>query len=1240
MASTIVYTLNIRGLNNDKKRRTILKWLKNNGCNIAFLQETFCQKEIEINNEWTIKHNLTNSAHSRGVAILFNNSLDFKIINIHKTDDARVILINTIIEGTETTLVNVYAPTDKRERNEFFKKLKFWIPRYADYPDNIIMGGDFNSTLNLNDRTNPDTNDYTMEEFNKLIVSLKLIDAWYIKHRKPHYTYTAPTTGSKSRIDYLFISPDFRYNMKNIKLKHAPQKDPHKAIHLEINLKKNKRGPGYWIFNAKLIESESYNILVKNIYNDCYTHKSLDWRSKWVMFKLRVEEASMKYGKLRAKMKKEYINNLQRDVDNMSKNEDEGMVIDKNKKEKMIKDLNKYYQEKDEGYVIRAKYKWKTEGERSTAYFFNLEKTRQNRNTIKKIKNNNGKIVFSDEEILKAGTDFYTILFKTRNIPQHEIDEYLKQVELENKLNEGQKKMCDEEITESEFYTVIKNLKTEKSPGCDGLTPEFYKHFWPVIKNLYMKMIKETQEKGELPYSLRKALLALLFKKGDDTLLKNYRPISLTNYDYKILCFALANRLQKVLKDIIHEDQSGYIKGRYIGSNARLIEDYFEHCQNFNIPGILLLLDFEKAFDSVEWNFMISVLEKFNFGKGFINWVKILYNKPIISIKNNGWISEDIKLSRGVRQGCPLSALLFVLVVEIMGIQIRKNDEIHGFQCGEKNIKTSMYADDTSLLLSNFDSMKNAIDTVNEFSKVAGPKLNIEKTEGILLGPYKNTIASFENVNFTNEAVRYLGIYIGHNKEECNKRNWDDKLEKIQIILEKWKKRHLSLFGKILVIKSLAASILVHPMSILYTPKEFLQEVEKIFFKFLWENAERIKRKTLIGKKEDGGLKMLDIHCKNAALKAGWGKRLTENSVNYIFINSVLKKYGIDCNYLLKCNITDPEKLIRDLNLPRFWAEVFVSINQCKSNKMTEKMSNSEFLSEPIWLNNRFKYRKSPIFISNWAKSNIHYVKDLYDNTGEFKNERILMDMLTNKSNWISEYTKIRNVFKPFKDIFDTSISPYVNIKNSWTIIHKNKKYNIKTQKSSFYYQILINQKSIRNYMEHKWEELFNIESYNWSQIYMRNIWKIKDKKLAEFKYKILCNILTSRSLLSKWNKEFSNKCPLCSDIQTIRHLLYDCPRIQTIWALVGSILNMEIRYKHIVIGNLEKNDFIDNRNLLIYYISYSIYKFWIQSENKIVNFNNTCIINYIKKDIFSRTLYNNNKTFLYLCDKIIQQVQ
>ncbi len=360
----------------------------------------------------------------------------------------------------------------------------------------------------------------------------------------------------------------------------------------------------------------------------------------------------------------------------------------------------------------------------------------------------------------------------------------------------------------------------------------------------------------------------------------------MTNYDYKIICFVLSNRLQKVLHKIIHEDQTGYIKGRYIGSNARLLNDYFEHCESYNIPGILLYLDFEKAFDSIEWNFMITVLEKFNSGQGFIKWVKILYNMPVIAIKNNGWISADISLSKGVRQGCPLSALLFVLAVEVMAIQIRSNNDITGFKCQEQHIKSSMYADDTTLLLSNLKSLEKAVETVENFSRVAGPRLNVEKTDGILLGPLKNTLTEHNGIKFTNNSVRCLGIYMGHNKAENHQKNWHDKIDKIKMIIERWKHRNLTFFGKTLIIKSLAISKLIHTMSILITPDEILKEVEKIIFNFLWDSHDRIKRKTLIGTKQCGGIQMLDIYCKDKSLKAGWIKRISGKNANSNFVKA------------------------------------------------------------------------------------------------------------------------------------------------------------------------------------------------------------------------------------------------------------------------------------------------------------------------------------------------------------------
>ncbi len=256
-----------------------MKWLENNNCKICFFQETFCQTDIQIGTNWTIRHNKTDSAHSRGVAIAISNTLDFTIENQHITDDARAILLNCTIEGTNVTICNIYAPSDKPHTREFFfKKIKHWINRHTDYPDNIILGGDFNCALNDNDRTRDKNNDPSRNEMRCTLRYLKLIDAWYINNKTPQYTYTAPKSGNKSRIDYIFVSDSFKHKVNYTILKHPPIKDQHKAILMGIILQKNPKGPGYWKLNAKLLELADYRMLVNSIFNDCMNkHHGLNY---------------------------------------------------------------------------------------------------------------------------------------------------------------------------------------------------------------------------------------------------------------------------------------------------------------------------------------------------------------------------------------------------------------------------------------------------------------------------------------------------------------------------------------------------------------------------------------------------------------------------------------------------------------------------------------------------------------------------------------------------------------------------------------------------------------------------------------------------------------------------------------------------------------------------------------------------------------------------------------------------
>ena len=243
-------------------------------------------------------------------------------------------------------------------------------------------------------------------------------------------------------------------------------------------------------------------------------------------------------------------------------------------------------------------------------------------------------------------------------------------------------------------------MEPNKTPGTDGIPAEFYKVFWNDIKSFFLASINASYAKGCLSISQRRGLITLIPKK-DKSLryIKNWRPISLLNCDYKIAAKSIASRIKRVLPSVINNDQTGFQKNRFIGENIRLLNSILSYTDIEQLPGLLLFIDFEKAFDTLEWTFVEKSLKYYNFGNSLISWFKLFYTDISSSIQNNGWTSDFFNLSRGVRQGCPLSSYLFILCAEILGAAIRRDKQIHGIRISDKECKVSQYADDTTLIL-------------------------------------------------------------------------------------------------------------------------------------------------------------------------------------------------------------------------------------------------------------------------------------------------------------------------------------------------------------------------------------------------------------------------------------------------------------------------------------------------------------------------------------------------------------
>jgi hypothetical protein len=324
-------------------------------------------------------------------------------------------------------------------------------------------------------------------------------------------------------------------------------------------------------------------------------------------------------------------------------------------------------------------------------------------------------------------------------------------------------------------------------------------------------------------------------KNKDPRFLKNWRPISLLNTDYKIITKLLANRIKKVLPTVINPDQVAYLKQRFIGQNIRTIFDILGYTKLMDKKGIIAFLDFEKAFDTIKWSVIYDALTLFNIGPSFISWVHTIYNESSACVTNNGFSSPFFTLERGVRQGCPLSPYLFIMVVELLANKVRKSDSIKGIIIGNTEIKLVQMADDTTMFVEDPKSLENALEILAMFEQYAGLRLNKTKTEAMWLGKNRNNKTTPLPVKWVEE-VHSLGIFFSYNTDSVILKNFTDRAKEFKRILDMWSQRDLSLIGKITILKSLAFAKVIYQCGSVTTPADFCKTINDLAYQFLWQN--------------------------------------------------------------------------------------------------------------------------------------------------------------------------------------------------------------------------------------------------------------------------------------------------------------------------------------------------------------------------------------------------------------------
>ncbi|CAM2119839.1 unnamed protein product [Caretta caretta] len=299
--------------------------------------------------------------------------------------------------------------------------------------------------------------------------------------------------------------------------------------------------------------------------------------------------------------------------------------------------------------------------DRGSRFFYALEKTRGAKKHVTCLLAEDGTPLTDPEEMCGRARDFYTSLFSPDPTDPDACEVLWEELPT---VSVGDRDRLELPLTLAEFSEALRRMPTNKTPGMDRLTVEFYRAFWDILGPDLVTVWAESLQSGVLPLSCRRAVLALLPKKGDRRDLRNWRPVSLLSTDYKIVAKAISLRLGSVMADVVHPDQTYTVPGRSIFNNLFLVRDLLQLGRRDGLSFALLSLDQEKAFDRVDHGYLLSTLQAFGFGPQFVSFLRVLYASAECLVRLNWTLTEPVSFGRGVRQGCPLSGQLYALAIE------------------------------------------------------------------------------------------------------------------------------------------------------------------------------------------------------------------------------------------------------------------------------------------------------------------------------------------------------------------------------------------------------------------------------------------------------------------------------------------------------------------------------------------------------------------------------------------------
>ncbi|KAF1328370.1 putative Pollike protein, partial [Globisporangium splendens] len=621
----------------------------------------------------------------------------------------RYLVVKVMVSDAPVYIHNVYAPVDRQEKQQFFSSLS--TEDFEDQATHLVLG-DLNTPLDPRlDSSSPDLC-YEPARSSCLawLARLGVVDAWRV-HHDTRRVFTGPLP-RKNRLDYILLSEAFYERFYDDSKYFVPQNAGDHLAHLVVSaiekeaetVRDQLRGstnPGQiWERWKARIKTQLQDVQKKLCMQDTTA----------------VEEA-------RASLDQAAARYRESSTENNRSQFDDAMKIYK----ETVTRTSQYNQ--DNAFDFQA-----ANSEKSTKHFFRPLDASLRKVSIEEVVTPSGSVSSNPQEISLHFLEHWGSEMGDPDSPAGTApppDEAKQQTLIDSiirVLSELDREILNAPVTASDLADSIRHMKASSAPGMDGLTAGFYQVAPDVFGECLSIVFNDQLRRGILLPSQRKSAVVLLYKKGSRAEPGNYRPITLMPVDVKALSKTLTFRLQSVVCSLIHTDQKAFVKGRSIHHHVRFLADLQDLITNLDDEAYAMFLDFEKAFDRVNWDYMFRVLEKMGCGSAFIQWVRLLYTRPQAHLLINQNIQPALHPTRGVKQGDPLSALLFLLAIEPLGNLLRSHEE-YGVCLDADHTATSMFfADDTTLLGGSIPSVQAQLELVDVYCKGSGAKLNLSKS--------------------------------------------------------------------------------------------------------------------------------------------------------------------------------------------------------------------------------------------------------------------------------------------------------------------------------------------------------------------------------------------------------------------------------------------------------------------------------------------------------------------------------